>query len=109
MIAEERERAEGMDQCRGKILSKVRSYLRSNFPGEDARTNPDAVKMLLLQVAIDWCVNRGVKIRENDLKEIVDEGYNAHCQEWQGRETGSDPRGKKLGTAGRGFSAGYCT
>ena len=108
MIAEERERAEGMEQCRSKVLGKVRSYLRSNFPGEDAKVNPDAVKRLLLQVAIDWCVNRGVRISESDLKGIVDEGYDAHCREWQGRETGSDPRGKKLGDAGRGFSADYC-
>ena len=108
MIAEERERAEGMEQCRSKVLSKVRSYLRSNFPGEDAKVNPDAVKRLLLQVAIDWCVNRGVRIGESDLRGIVDEGYDAHCREWQGRETGSDPRGKKLGAAGRGFSADYC-
>lgn len=109
MIAEEREKAEGLEQCRSKVLSKVRSYLRTNFPGEDAKVNPDAVKALLLQVAVDWCVNRGVKIGMDELKSIVEEGYEEHCHDWQGKESGSDVRGRPLGDGGRGFLTSYCT
>ena len=108
MIAEEREKAEGMEQYRAKVLSKVRSYLRANFPGEDAKVNPDAVKALLLQVAVDWCMNRGVKIGTDELKRIVEEGYEGHCRDWQGKESGSDDRGRPLGDGGKGFSSSYC-
>ena len=108
MIAEEREKAEGLEQCRAKVLSKVRSYLRANFPGEDAKVSPDAVKVLLLQVAVDWCVNRGVRIGTDELKRIVEEGYEEHCRDWQGKESGSDARGRPLGEGGKGFSSSYC-
>ena len=102
MTVEQREMEEGRGAFRTRLLGKVRSYMRKNFSGESAQLDPETVKRVLLQVAIDWCANRGVRMSIGDIREVVEEGYNSHCQDWQGKEEGEDCGGRRLGDAGKG-------
>ena len=107
MTAEQREREEARGSCFGPLVEKVESYLREHFSGESAGASPEAARELLMQVALDWCLNRGVKMSGEDISAAVREGMRRHNANWSGKVEGEDTRGRSFGKPGSPAVKGY--
>ena len=107
MTVEQRELEEGGGRYANPLLEKVEAYLRAHFSEEGALANPDATRRLLMQVARDWCLNRGIRMRDEDIKATVAEGLERYLSNWKGKEAGEDTRGRQFGKPGSASAKRY--
>ena len=96
MIAEQREREEA-SQYRGKLVQKMESWLRAHFDGKSAGIDDGSVEELLLQVGMDWLVNRGLRVNGNVLKGAVRDALARYRSNWDGKVQGEDDRSGAFG------------